>query len=95
MLLQLYELEAARAKVLSYEDWIKREQELDAREKLVQQQTLDNEKKQTELVQKERDLAQDQAKFYKDLYTSATKNRGCGVFGTLGRIFSLGAYRCK
>jgi hypothetical protein len=91
----LYELEAARAKIAAYEDWIKREQDLDAREKAVQQQSLDIEKKQTELAQRERDLAQDQARFYKDLYTSATKSRGCRVFGTIARIFSLGAYRCK
>ena len=95
VLLQLYELEAARASIVSYDDWIKREQDLVTREKSVQQQALDNEKRQTELAQNERNLAQDQAKFYKDLYSSAIKNRGCGICGKILRIFSLGAYRCK
>lgn len=95
VLLQLYELASVRVKVTELEDWIDKEQQLVEREKDTNSQALENEKKQTDLVRQELELAKQQAKFYEDLYTSVTKNRGCGVGGKLLRIFTLGFYRCK
>lgn len=94
VLLQLYELEAVRAKVAAYEDWIKRETELYEREKIIQRQAIENERRATEIAIRERDLARDQAEFYKNLYESVTQKRG-GIGCTLAKIFTLGLYRCK
>lgn len=93
--LQLTELDVARKKIRDHENWIKQEQELVDREKAVSVRELDNEKRATEIAYKERDIAKDQAQFYKDLYETVSKHRGCGFFGTLSRVFTLGAYRCK
>lgn len=94
ILIQLIELEQTRAKVSAYEDWIKKEQELYDREKAVWQQTVDNEKRATEVANKERDLALEQAKFYKDAFESVTKKRG-SVGCTIAKILTIGIYRCK
>jgi hypothetical protein len=94
ILLQLYELSSARDKITSYEDFIKEERDLDTRDLAVWQQTLDNEKRATELAQKETTLAQEQAKFYKDLYETLSKKRG-GAGCTIKKILTLGIYRCK
>jgi hypothetical protein len=93
LLVQLYELESARAKILAYEDFILKEKDLDSREKAIQQQAIDNEKRSTDLARGERDLAQEQAKFYKDLYTTVSKKRG-GVGCFFKKLFTLGIARC-
>lgn len=94
VLLQLYELSSTREKITSYEDFIDKDKTLDGRESALCQQTLDNEKRATELAQKETVLAQEQAKFYKDLYETVTKKRG-GIGCTLKTILTIGIYRCK
>jgi len=94
VLLQLMELESARAKVSAYEDWIKREQALYEREKSVWQQSIETERRATEVAKQERDLAQEKYLFYKSLYETVTKKRG-GIGCTLAKIFTLWTYRCK
>ena len=87
-------MESARVKVTAYEDWIKREQELYEREKIVNEKNVEVHRQEVEVTKKERDLAQEQARLYKDLYTSVSKKRG-GFGCAMGKIFTLGIYRCK
>lgn len=94
MLWQLYELEAARVKIASYEDWIVREKDLYEREKVNWQAAIENERKATDLAREQTKLAEDKALLYKQLYESLLpRKRSVGCI--LGTIFSLGIYRCK
>lgn len=93
VLLQLYELEAARAKIAAYEEWIAKEQDLYAREKQLWQDKLDLSKKEVGLAEKERDLERDKAQFYQASYEAVTKKRGIGCF--LKKVFTFGRSKCK
>jgi hypothetical protein len=94
VLWQLYELEAARAKIAGYEDWIAREKDLYAKEKLNWEQAIENERKATELANEKTKLAEEKANLYKTLYESVLpKKHGIRCF--LGRFFTIGIYRCK
>jgi hypothetical protein len=94
VLLQLYELSSSRDKIASYEGFIEKDRALDERESSLFRQTLENEKRATDLSNKERDLALEQAKFWEDLYKTTTKKKG-GIGCTLKKIFTLGIVRCQ
>lgn len=94
MLWQLYELEAARVKISSYEEWIVREKDLYERERVNWQTAIENERKATDLAREQTKLAEDKAFLYKQLYESLLPRRrsvGC----VIASIFTLGIYRCK
>jgi hypothetical protein len=93
VLIQLYELRSCRESVNSYGQYVSRETEQDAREKVNYARSLDLEKQATALAQKERDLAIEKEKFYEQLYRSVSKKPGIGC--RLKRIFTLGLARCQ
>ena len=95
LLYQLNELQLRRTQVEQLNSLIARDQELDTREKAVAQRELDAEKKNSELLARERDIYKEQADAYKNLYEIARKSTGCGFWGKVARFFTLGSHRCK
>jgi hypothetical protein len=93
ILQQLYELQAARAQILIYEQFLVREREQDQKEREAADRVVELEKRATALAQGERDLAQEKADLYKQLWEAATKKRG-GFGCTMKKIFTLGLARC-
>lgn len=94
ILRQLLELESARAQILTYEQFVAREAVQDERVRANAARALDLEKQATSLAEKERDLAQEKADLYKQLWQAATKKKG-GIGCTLKKIFTLGLARCE
>ncbi len=90
---QLYELRSCREEILAYRDYVSRDQEQDAREKANTDRALELEKQATTLAQRERDLAQDKANLYEQLYKSLTKKPGAGC--RILRVITLGIVRCR
>jgi hypothetical protein len=90
---QLYELRSCRDQVKTYEQFVSRDQEQDAREKANFEKALELEKQSTTLAMKERDLAQEKANLYEQLYRSVAKKpeAGCRIL----RVVTLGIARCK
>ena len=93
ILAQLYELKALRQQVAEYEAYVARDQEQDARERLNADRALELERQATALARKERDLAQEQAALYKQLWEASKKKSG-GFGCVMKKIFSLGIARC-
>lgn len=89
----LYELEATRAQLSGYREYVSRDREADEREAKNWQRALELEKQATALAVRERDLAADQAKFYEAAYRSLAKKPGFGCW--MKRVFSLGIARCR
>lgn len=88
----LIELQSARVQITTYEEYVKREKELDAKEREIFQQQLELEKKSTEMAQKERDLAAEKATFYENAYKQVTKKKG--FKHGLCKVMTLGIGRC-
>jgi len=87
ILIQLLDLKSCRATVETYEDQI-------AKERPFGERALEIERQATELARKERDLALEKARMFKQLYSSVKP--GKTTFGcVLKTIFSEGLYRCK
>lgn len=93
ILLQLIELRSCRDQIPAYEKALQAIDALHTQEKANSDRALDLEKQATALAQKERDLAQEQAKFYQQMYQSVTKKRTVGC--TIKLIFTLGMARCR
>jgi hypothetical protein len=93
ILLELYELQACRGQVSSYEEFISREKEQDQRERDNWQRALDLERQATQLAQKERDLAAEKAAFYQQAFKSLTKRPGLGC--RILAAITLGVHRCN
>jgi 3-methyladenine DNA glycosylase/8-oxoguanine DNA glycosylase len=93
ILTQLYELQACRATVLTYEDFLRRDKEQDERETQNWARALELERQATALAVRERDLAQERATFYEQQFRSLTKRPGVGCW--LKRFFSFGLVRCN
>lgn len=93
ILRQLYELEAARAQILTYEDFIARDKTADQRERENADRAIELERQATALAEKERDLAKEQAALYKSLL-EATRKKGGGIGCVFKKIFTLGLSRC-
>lgn len=93
ILTQLYELQAARAKILAYEDFIAREREQDAKEKALADRALEVEKQATANALDRAALAEEKAALYKALW-EAGKPKKCGIGGRLWWFFSIGTHRC-
>ncbi len=90
---QLFELESCREECHAYEEYVARDREQDAREKENCERALELERQATALAEKERDLAQEKAALYEDLYRSLKREPGIGCW--LKRIFTLGIARCR
>jgi hypothetical protein len=86
------ELKSCRESIKTYDSYVTRDAEQDFREKANYERAMELEKQATALMQKERDLAQEKASIYEQLYRSATKKPGIGC--RLARIFTLGIARC-
>ncbi len=93
VLIQLYELRSCRDEVKTYEQYVSRETEQDAREKTNAERALELEKQTTAIAQRERDLAQDKANLYEQLYRSVTKPPGLGC--RIWRFITAGIHRCQ
>ena len=93
ILRQLYELESAREQIRAYQDYVARDREQDDRERQNWQRAVELEKQAAALAVKERDLAEERAKFYEAAYKAVTAKRGFGC--TLKKIFSFGLARCR
>jgi hypothetical protein len=93
ILAQLYELQACRGQVASFEEFVDREREQDERERSNWQRAVDLEKQATQLAQKERELALEKAAFYEAQFKSLTKRPGLGC-RVLAAI-TLGVHRCN
>ena len=87
ILLQLHELKSCRETVKVYEDYAARDREQDAREKANYERSLELEREATR-------LANERAAFYESAFKSVTKRPG-GFGCIMGKIFTLGIYRCK
>ena len=90
---QLHELRSCRDQVKTYEQFVTRDQEQDVREKANADRALELERQATAIVMKERDLAQEKAILYEQLYRSVTKGPGVGC--RILRVVTLGIARCK
>jgi len=77
---------------MSYEKYIERDLKEDERERANAARALEVEQRATELAEKEKEMALEQAKHYETLYKSVTKKKGfwCGF----KRFWSLGFHRC-
>jgi len=93
ILSQLYELEACRAQIAAYSDYVAREKEQDAREKASWERALELECQPTLLAEKERDLAKEKAALYEQLYRSVTHKPGWGC--RMAKVFTLGMAQCN
>lgn len=87
ILMQLYELRSCRETNAAYEQYVARDKEQDTRERENYERSLQIEKAATAL-QAER------AKFYEDSFRAVTRRPG-GFGCVMGKIFTLGLYRCK
>lgn len=87
ILLQLLELRSCRESVRTYEAFVERDRELDAKEKSNYERTIEIERSATA-------LAQERAKFYEDAFRAVTKKPG-GFGCVLKKIFTIGLARCK
>ena len=92
---QLHEDERLRKKIADYEAWIVQEQAQYARERATSQGELATANKAVTSCRDDLNLCQDKVTLYKNLYEAAIKKGGCGFFGGLWRILTLGSYRCK
>jgi hypothetical protein len=90
---QLYELRACREQVVSYEQYVARDTEQDARERENSARALELERQATALAQKERDLALDKAAFYEQALRTVTKKPGKWCW--FKRFITLGIARCN
>ena len=77
----------------TYKQFIEDNTEQLAREKAMHDRELELEKRATGLMEKERDLALDQARHYQNLY-EGVKSKKAGVGCWMKRIFSFGIARC-
>ena len=93
ILMQLYELQASRGIIATYEDFIKRDKEQDAKERENYERAIALEKQAGALIQKELELEKEKARMYQDLY-DACKNKPGGAGCFFKRLFSLGLIRC-
>ena len=93
ILRQLIELEAAREQIRAYQDYVDRDRQADDRERANWQRALELEKQAAAIAVKERDLAEERAKFYETAYHALAKKPGFGCW--MRRIFSLGIARCR
>lgn len=93
ILSQLVELQACRAQLAAYSDFVSRETQLDLQAKANFDRALELEKQATLLAQKERDLAQEKANLYENLYRSVARKPGWWC--KLRRILTLGITRCS
>jgi hypothetical protein len=93
VLKQLIKVPELETQVKALNGYVQDQDSLHQKEKANSDQALELEKKATELAQKERDLAKDQATFYKDLYQSVTKKTSLKC--KIARVLTLGIYRCK
>lgn len=93
IILQLIELKSCRVSVKAYEEFVARIGELSAKEKEVWERALEVEKRATAVAEQERDLARDQAGFYKAALDVCRKQPGfwCRFY----RLVSLGLGRCQ
>lgn len=93
ILRQLYELEAIRLEVRAYADYVPKEIKLDEAEREQWRKAVALERQATVIAIKEKEAAEERARFYKTAYDSISKKRGFGC--TLKKIFSLGMARCR
>ena len=93
ILRQLIELEAAREQIRAYSDYVDRDRQADERERANWQRAVELEKQAAAIAVRERDLAEERAKFYEAAYRALAKKPGFGCW--MKRIFSLGIARCR
>jgi hypothetical protein len=75
------------------EQFIERDRDQDAREKLNWDRAVELERQATALAQRERDLAIEKANLYEQLYRSVTKKPGIGC--RILRVITIGLYPCN
>jgi hypothetical protein len=92
VLTQLNELSVRRTQIIEYEDIIEKDRLNDAVQVQNCKIAVDNEVKNTKIMEKERDLAIEKAKFYENSYKIVIKKRSkkCWIF----KIFTLGMAKC-
>lgn len=90
---QLGELRTCRQTVVTYEDYIRRDREQDARELELSKRALEVEKRQVSIAEQERDLFKVQAEFYMNAFKAVTRKPS--FWCRLKRIFSFGIARCR
>lgn len=93
ILIQLLELRSCREQVATFNNYITRDAEQDAKDKALADRELALEKRATALAEKERDMYKDKASFYEQSYNALKKKPGFGC--TLKKVFSLGIARCS
>ena len=89
---QLLELGSCREESTELAGHIERDRELDARERKTWERALELERRATGLAERERDLAQEQAEVFEQLYRSVTKRPGIGC--RILRVITFGIHRC-
>jgi hypothetical protein len=90
---QLYELRRAREEINGLREYIKRDQEVDERERSIFQRAIELEKEATRLAKLEKDLLNDKANLYENLYKSITSKPSIGC--KIARVITIGIYRCR
>ncbi len=89
---QLYELKVCREEVTTYRDYVSRDTEQDAREKANFERSIELEKQATGLAKQERDLANEKATMWEQLYKAVSKKPGVGC--RIWRFLTAGIHRC-
>lgn len=92
ILLRLDELKLARQQITLYERNLEAERVQVIREKEWQQRQEQLWQREKELLGRERDLYKGKAEEFEKAYLAAIKKRGWGC--KLGKIFTIGIYRC-
>ena len=92
ILAQLYELRSARLQIQTYDQFIAREKDQDAKEVALSQRALELERQATRNAEDRAKLMEEKANTYKQLLDATKKKSGVGC--TLKRIFTLGIARC-
>lgn len=93
ILRQLYELEAIRLEVKAYSEYVPKEIKLDEAEREQWRKAVALEQQATVIAIKERDAAEERARFYKTAYEGVTRKRGLGC--KIWRFVTLGIARCR
>lgn len=92
VLKRLYDLGSAWSEVDALRSGIRQVDQLTIREREIHQRELDNEKRATELMERDRDQIARERDFYKAKAEIINKSPGLGC--VLKKIFTLGLARC-
>jgi len=90
---QLYELRRARIEIGELKEYIRRDAEIDARERELTEQRLTLAGEKLSMANQATALQKERAELYESLYRAVTAGPSLGC--RVARVVSLGTYRCR